>query len=33
LCRVRGGDIVLLYDGDHRVVGGDRLRTLEALGY
>jgi peptidoglycan/xylan/chitin deacetylase (PgdA/CDA1 family) len=33
LCRVRGGDIVLLHDGDNRVVSGDRRHTLEALEY
>jgi peptidoglycan/xylan/chitin deacetylase (PgdA/CDA1 family) len=33
LFRVRGGDIVLLHDGDHRVAGGDRQHTLGALGY
>ena len=31
LRRVRGGDIVLLHDGDHRAVGGDRRHTVEAL--
>ena len=31
LQRVRGGDIVLLHDGDHRETGGDRLHTVEAL--
>jgi peptidoglycan-N-acetylglucosamine deacetylase len=33
LRRVRGGDIVLLHDGDHRVPDGDRHRTLTALEY
>jgi peptidoglycan-N-acetylglucosamine deacetylase len=33
LCRVRGGDIVLLRDGDNRVASGDRRHTLEALEY
>lgn len=33
LCRVRGGDIVLLHDGDHRVAEGDRQHTLEAMEY
>lgn len=28
---VRGGDIVLLHDGDHRVTGGDRRHTVQAL--
>lgn len=28
---VRGGDIVLLHDGDHRAPGGDRRHTVEAL--
>jgi peptidoglycan/xylan/chitin deacetylase (PgdA/CDA1 family) len=31
LQRVRGGDIVLLHDGDHRHTGGDRRHTVEAL--
>jgi peptidoglycan/xylan/chitin deacetylase (PgdA/CDA1 family) len=31
LRRVRGGDIVLLHDGDHRATGGDRRHTVEAL--
>jgi peptidoglycan-N-acetylglucosamine deacetylase len=31
LHRVRGGDIVLLHDGDHRVHAGDRLHTVAAL--
>lgn len=31
LRRVRGGDIVLLHDGDHRALGGDRRHTVEAL--
>jgi peptidoglycan-N-acetylglucosamine deacetylase len=31
LRRVRGGDIVLLHDGDHRVTGGDRRHTVQAL--
>lgn len=30
---VRGGDIVLLHDGDHRAVNGDRRHTVEALEY
>jgi peptidoglycan/xylan/chitin deacetylase (PgdA/CDA1 family) len=30
---VRGGDIVLLHDGDNRVASGDRRHTLEALEY
>lgn len=33
LRRVRGGDIVLLHDGDHRVIEGDRRHTLAALEY
>jgi peptidoglycan/xylan/chitin deacetylase (PgdA/CDA1 family) len=33
LCRVRGGDIVLLHDGDNRVASGDRRHRLEALEY
>lgn len=31
LQRARGGDIVLLHDGDHRVSRGDREHTLKAL--
>ena len=31
LRRVRGGDIVLLHDGDHRVLDGDRAHTLAAV--
>jgi peptidoglycan-N-acetylglucosamine deacetylase len=31
LQRVRGGDIVLLHDGDHRRLHGDRRHTLAAL--
>ena len=30
---VRGGDIVLLHDGDHRHLGGDRDQTLRAVAY
>lgn len=30
---VRGGDIVLLHDGDHRVPDGDRRHTVVALEY
>ncbi|MGB8673894.1 MAG: hypothetical protein WCD27_06030, partial [Candidatus Acidiferrales bacterium] len=33
LRRARGGDIVLLHDGDHRVLDGDRFHTLRALEY
>lgn len=33
LRRVRGGDIVLLHDGDHRVGNGDRSHTVAALEY
>ena len=33
LRRVRGGDMVLLHDGDHRVLDGDRRPTLEALEF
>jgi peptidoglycan/xylan/chitin deacetylase (PgdA/CDA1 family) len=33
LRRVRGGDIVLLHDGDHRKLSGDRRHTLEAVEY
>jgi peptidoglycan-N-acetylglucosamine deacetylase len=31
LRRVKGGDIVLLHDGDHRVLEGDRRHTVAAL--
>lgn len=31
LHRVRGGDIVLLHDGDHRIPEADRRHTLKAL--
>ncbi|MGD0958041.1 MAG: polysaccharide deacetylase family protein [Candidatus Acidiferrales bacterium] len=31
LRRARGGDIVLLHDGDYRVLEGDRRRTVAAL--
>jgi peptidoglycan-N-acetylglucosamine deacetylase len=31
LRRVRGGDIVLLHDGDHRVLEGNRLHVVKAL--
>jgi peptidoglycan/xylan/chitin deacetylase (PgdA/CDA1 family) len=33
LCFVRGGDIVLLHDGDHRRFPGDRNLTLAGLDY
>jgi len=33
LRRVRGGDIVLLHDGDHRRLEGDRRHTAEAVRY
>jgi peptidoglycan-N-acetylglucosamine deacetylase len=33
LRRVGGGDIVLMHDGDHRVLEGDRQHTVEALEY
>jgi peptidoglycan/xylan/chitin deacetylase (PgdA/CDA1 family) len=33
LRRARGGDIVLLHDGDYRVLEGDRGRTVDALEY
>jgi peptidoglycan-N-acetylglucosamine deacetylase len=33
LRRARGGDIVLLHDGDHRVISGDRGHTVAALEY
>lgn len=31
--RVRGGEIVLLHDGDHRAPGGDRQHTVAALEF
>jgi peptidoglycan/xylan/chitin deacetylase (PgdA/CDA1 family) len=33
LRRARGGDIVLLHDGDHRVMNSDRRHTVAALEY
>jgi peptidoglycan/xylan/chitin deacetylase (PgdA/CDA1 family) len=30
---VRGGDIVLMHDGDHRVPEGDRRNTVAAMEY
>jgi peptidoglycan/xylan/chitin deacetylase (PgdA/CDA1 family) len=33
LGRVRGGDVVLLHDGDHRMFEGQRMHTLQALEY
>jgi peptidoglycan/xylan/chitin deacetylase (PgdA/CDA1 family) len=33
LRRARGGDIVLLHDGDHRVLRGDRNHVVKALEY
>jgi len=33
LRHVRGGDIVLLHDGDHRTPQGDRHHTVAALAY
>jgi peptidoglycan-N-acetylglucosamine deacetylase len=33
LRRVRGGDIVLLHDGDHRMTNSDRRHTVAALEY
>lgn len=33
LRRVTGGDIVLLHDGDHRVLEGDRRHTVAALAH
>lgn len=33
LAKARGGDIVLLHDGDHRHTRGDRRHTVEALDY
>ena len=31
LARVREGDIVLMHDGDHRALGGDRAHILGGL--
>jgi peptidoglycan/xylan/chitin deacetylase (PgdA/CDA1 family) len=31
--RPRGGDILVLHDGNHRMLNGDRRRTLAALEY
>ena len=31
LARAQGGDIIVLHDGDHRALGGDRHHTLAAL--
>jgi peptidoglycan-N-acetylglucosamine deacetylase len=31
LQRVRGGDIVVLHDGDHAALGADRVETVKAL--
>jgi peptidoglycan/xylan/chitin deacetylase (PgdA/CDA1 family) len=33
LRRARGGDMVLLHDGDHRVLEGKRGHVLKALEY
>jgi peptidoglycan/xylan/chitin deacetylase (PgdA/CDA1 family) len=33
LRKVRGGDIVLLHDADHRIPEGDRWHTVDALAY
>ena len=33
LGRARGGDIILLHDGDHRILEGDRMHTVNALEY
>ncbi len=33
LRRAKGGDIVLLHDGDHRVLEGDRRHSVDALAY
>lgn len=33
LRRAKGGDIVLLHDGDHRVLEGDRKHSVDALAY
>jgi peptidoglycan/xylan/chitin deacetylase (PgdA/CDA1 family) len=31
LQRVQAGDIVLMHDGSHRALGGDRRQTVQAL--
>jgi peptidoglycan-N-acetylglucosamine deacetylase len=31
LAKVSGGDVLLLHDGDHRILRGDRQHTVEAL--
>jgi peptidoglycan-N-acetylglucosamine deacetylase len=33
LRRAKGGDIVLLHDGDHRILEGDRRHCVDALAY
>jgi peptidoglycan-N-acetylglucosamine deacetylase len=33
LASLKGGDILLLHDGDHRVLRGDRQHTVDALGH
>src|ERR1700683_2468316 len=33
LRQVRGGDIVLLHDADHRILEGDRTHTVEAVAH
>ena len=33
LGRLRGGEIALLHDGDHRALGGDRAHVVTALEY
>jgi peptidoglycan-N-acetylglucosamine deacetylase len=33
LRRLRGGEIALLHDGDHRALGGDRTHVVTALEY
>ena len=33
LTTARGGDILLLHDGDHRVPNGDRQHTMDAVGH
>lgn len=33
LSAVRGGDILLLHDGDHRVPAGDRQHTVDAVAH
>lgn len=33
LANVKGGDILLLHDGDHQMLTGDRRHTVDAVGH